>query len=183
MCDTRHSRHFCRPFRRFQELEEQTPVFSWTDCTFVIFAIFSPYSIQKRPEPQICPKFVPTIAFRGFNQGDPNLSKICRKFENLSGNCRFFFFFNFRHDKFGSPLIGTPKNNRRDKFWTNLGFGAFLNAVRGKRVRKYILVKTCCFWKGQKPRLPKTPCASSRSSQEKNSTALDESSEGVETSS
>ena len=33
------------------------------------------------------------------------------------------------------PLIGTPKNNRRDKFLTNLGFGAFLNAVRGGRVR------------------------------------------------
>ena len=26
---------------------------------------FSPYSIQKRPEPQICPKFVPAIVFGG----------------------------------------------------------------------------------------------------------------------
>ena len=35
------------------------------------------------------------------------------------------------------PLTGTPKNNRCDKFWANLGFRAFLNAVRGKRVRNY----------------------------------------------
>ena len=33
------------------------------------------------------------------------------------------------------PRTGTPKSNRWDKFWTNLGFGVFLNAVRGKRVR------------------------------------------------
>ena len=32
-------------------------------------------------------------------------------------------------------LTGTPKNNRWDKFRTNLGFRAFLKAVRGKRVR------------------------------------------------
>ena len=30
--------------------------------------------------------------------------------------------------------MGTPKNNRRDKFWTNLRFGALLNGVRGRRV-------------------------------------------------
>ena len=39
-----------------------------------------PFSIQKKcPEPQICSNFVPTIAFRGANQGDPNLSKSCLK--------------------------------------------------------------------------------------------------------
>ena len=32
------------------------------------------------------------------------------------------------------PLTGTPKKNCWDKFWTNLGFGAFLIAVRGKKV-------------------------------------------------
>ena len=44
---------------------------------------------------------------------------------------------NFRtnFDKCQSPRLEPQKNNRRDKFWTNLGFGAFLNAVRGKRVR------------------------------------------------
>ena len=34
-------------------------------------------STQKCPEPKICPKVVPTIVFRGSNQGGPNLSKIC----------------------------------------------------------------------------------------------------------
>ena len=34
------------------------------------------------------------------------------------------------------PLTGTLKNDRQDTFWTNLGFGAFLNAVRGRRVHK-----------------------------------------------
>ena len=33
------------------------------------------------------------------------------------------------------PLNGALKNNRRDKFWTDLGFGAFMNAVRGRKVR------------------------------------------------
>ena len=63
---------------------------------------FSPYSIQKRPEPQISRKFVPTIVFRGSNQGDPNLSKICRKFEKRQFPDKFS---NFRQifDKFGSP--------------------------------------------------------------------------------
>ena len=34
------------------------------------------------------------------------------------------------------PLIGTLTSNRWGKFWRNLGFGAFLNAVGGKRLRK-----------------------------------------------
>ena len=33
------------------------------------------------------------------------------------------------------PLTGTPQNNCWEKFCTNLGFRALLNAVRGKRVR------------------------------------------------
>ena len=40
---------------------------------------FSPYSIQKRPEPQICPKFVPIIVFRGSNQGGPEIVKNLKK--------------------------------------------------------------------------------------------------------
>ena len=63
------------------------------------------------------------------------MSKICRKFENLSGNCHFSIFRQI-FDKFGSPWLEPRKTIVGDKFWTNLGFGAFLNAVRGKRVRK-----------------------------------------------
>ena len=33
------------------------------------------------------------------------------------------------------PPQWNPENNRRDKFLTNLRFGPFLNAVRGRRVR------------------------------------------------
>ena len=50
---------------------------------------------------------------------DWNLSKICQ-------------------DLIPVRLTGTPENNRWDKFWTNLGFGAFLNAVRGKRARRFL---------------------------------------------
>ena len=49
----------------------------------------SPYSIQKRPEPQLCPKVVPAIAFGGSSQGDWNLSKI---YQYMSGNYRFSKF-------------------------------------------------------------------------------------------
>ena len=49
----------------------------------------------------------------------------------MSEDCGFSNFDNFF--QVFDPLIGTPKKNRWDKFWTNLGFGAFLNAVRGKR--------------------------------------------------
>ena len=43
-----------------------------------ITKLFSPYSIQKRPEPQICPKFVPAIVFGGPSQGVKNLQKIVK---------------------------------------------------------------------------------------------------------
>ena len=39
---------------------------------------------------------------------------------------------NFRQNF--DPLAGTPKNNRWDKFWTNLGFGAFFECCKGKKV-------------------------------------------------
>ena len=80
--------------------------------------------------PQICPKFVPAI-FWGFQSGGPksveNLSKFEKKviLRQILPNFHKFLI-----------LAATPKNNRWDKFWTNLGFGAFLNAVRGKGFRK-----------------------------------------------
>ena len=95
----------------------------------------APCSIHKCPEPQICPKFVPTIVFRGSNPGGPNLSKICRIMKKLSGNCRFSMFRQM-FDKFWSPGLQPWKTIVRDKFWTNLGFGPFFNAVRGRGVRK-----------------------------------------------
>ena len=61
-------------------------------------------NFSKCREPQICQKFVPKIVFQGSNQGDPNLSKICRKFEKRQFPDKFS---NFRQmfDKFGLPCL------------------------------------------------------------------------------
>ena len=102
------------------------------------------FSIQKRPERQFfVSKMCPDDSFSGFQSGGPNFVK---KFvENLS-NDNFRANFQQIFDRFSTDFrqifdkiwvllqIGTPKNNRRDKLLTNLGFGAFLNAVRGRRV-------------------------------------------------
>ena len=42
-------------------------------------------------------------------------------------------------DEKGVVQSGGLKNNRRDKFWANLGFGAFSNAVRGRRVAAIVI--------------------------------------------
>ena len=84
----------------------------------------APYSMQKCPEPEICPKFVRTIVFRDSNQGDPNLSKNCEILKLCQFPDKFQIFDKFLANfwQIWVPLIGIPKNNRRDKFWTNLGF-------------------------------------------------------------
>ena len=67
------------------------------------------YSLQKRPKPQICPKFVPAIVFGGSSQ----VTEICEK------SVKILKYGNFRtnFDKFfqiSVPLTGTPKNNNWD---------------------------------------------------------------------
>ena len=86
----------------------------------------APYSIRKHPEPQTCPKFVPTIVFRGSNQGDPIkcVKKLSDKTEKVSG--QVFHFFEKHLTNLG-PLDWNPENNRReilDKF----GVRGILNA-------------------------------------------------------
>ena len=85
--------------------------------------VFPLTAFKNTPETQICPKFVPAIVLGGFQSGGlkfvKNLSKCAR-------TCHFGQIF----DKFQSPGLEPPQNNRWDKFWTNLGFGVFLNAVR-----------------------------------------------------
>ena len=90
---------------------------------------FPPYSLQKRPKPQICPKFVPAIVLGGSSQGGAEIWKKLPKFVRFQTILTIF-------SRFQPSLTGTAQNNRWDKFWTNLGFRAFLKAVRGKRVRK-----------------------------------------------
>ena len=82
---------------------------------------FSPYSIQERPEPPICPTFVPAIVFGGSSQGGWNVSKI---FQNLSAKLPFFKFWQIL-DKFQSPRLEPPENNRSNKFWRIWGSGCF----------------------------------------------------------
>ena len=89
---------------------------------------FFPLQHSKTPRTPNLSKICPSDCFWGFQSGGQNFEKNC---QNLSENYGFTNFDNF-FQSFG-PLTGTPKNNRWDKFWTNLGFGAFLNAVRGEK--------------------------------------------------
>ena len=86
---------------------------------------FSPYSIRNRPESQI-PKFVKHL-FLGVPDRGQNFVKICLK------TTVFFFFFNFWQifDKISPPDWNTQKQSL-GQTWTQLGFGAFSNAVREK---------------------------------------------------
>ena len=80
------------------------------------------------------PKFVQNLSqrlFLGVPVRGTKIWKICQNLKNGNFRTNFDNFF-----QIFVPLTGTPKNNRWDKFWTNLGFRAFLSAVRGKRVRK-----------------------------------------------
>ena len=96
---------------------------------------FSPYSIQKRPEPQICPKFVPTIVFRGSNQGDQNLSKICRKFvENLKICLEIVVFQIF--DKFLTnfgPPDWNPEKQSLGQILDKFGIRGVFECCKGKK--------------------------------------------------
>ena len=92
-----------------------------TECLEPFFPL---QDSKKRPEPQICPKFVPAIVFGGSSQGDWNWSKICPKITVCQILTNFW--------QIQVPLTEATQNNLWGKFWTNLGFGAFLKAVRGK---------------------------------------------------
>ena len=96
----------------------------------------SPLQHSKKPRTPNLSKNCPNDCFSGFQSKGPKFVKkghFPANFFKLSGQ----FLTNL------VPLIRTPKNNRRDKFWTNLGFGAFSNAVRGRRARKLRVSKPC----------------------------------------
>ena len=88
---------------------------SWVANPFLL------YSFQKRPEPQICPKFVPAIVFGVSSQGDWNVSKICKRlFENyrLSNFDTFF-------DKFQSGRLEHQKTIAGPNIGQIWGSGVF----------------------------------------------------------
>ena len=86
----------------------------------VIANPFPPYSVQKRPRPQICLKFVAAIVFGGKN--------LCL---SLSENYRFS---NFDRDfsKFQSPGLEPPKTIAATNFGQIWGFGRFWTLQGGK---------------------------------------------------
>ena len=92
--------------------------------------------VPSAPNPKFVQNLSQTIVFGGSSQGDQKfvkkLSKIC-KTDNFQTNFQIFDKF---FSDFWSPWLEPPKTIARDRFWTNLGFGVFLNAVRGKSVRK-----------------------------------------------
>ena len=76
-------------------------------------------------------KICPSYCFGGFQSGGQKFEKNCQNLSENYGCSNFDNFFQIL-----DPRTGTPKNHRWDKFWTNLGFGAFWNAVRGRRFRE-----------------------------------------------
>ena len=100
-------------------------------CHSTIAKPFFPYSVQKRPEPQICPKFVPAIVFGGSGQGVQFLCQICPFCLKITV---FQILTNFSQI-FLDPPVWNPQKQSPGQIWTNLGFGAFLNAGRGRRFR------------------------------------------------
>ena len=89
------------------------------------------YSIQKRPEPQICPKFVPAIVFEGSSPGGLEFVKNCQNLKN--GNFRTNFDKVF--DKFQSPRLEPSKTIGATNFGQIWGSRHF-ECCKGKRVRK-----------------------------------------------
>ena len=84
----------------------------------------APYSIQKCPEPQICPKICPDNCFSGFQSGGPKCAK------NLSKNCKIcleIVVFQFRQifDKFGPPGLEPRKKIVETNFGQIWGLGHF----------------------------------------------------------
>ena len=93
------------------------------------------------------PKFVRNLSRRLFFGVPIRGARICQKLvenlmkkkETFSGN---FQIFDYVLTNSPPPLIGIPKNNRREKFWTSLGFRASLNAARGRRNSRF--QSMCC---------------------------------------
>ena len=87
-----------------------------------------PLQHSKTPWTPNLSKVCPSGGFWGFQSGGLEFVKDFSKFVKRTFSTNF--------GQIPVPLTGIPENNRWDKFWTNLGFGAFLNAVRGKGVCK-----------------------------------------------
>ena len=91
---------------------------------------FSPLQPSKKRRTPNLSKICPSDCFWGFQSRGQEIEKKCQNLKNRNFQTNFDNFF-----QIFDPLTGTPKNNRWDKFLTNLGFGAFSKAERRKRFR------------------------------------------------
>ena len=87
---------------------------------------------QEKTNPKLSKNLSRWLFFRVSVRGNRKLSKICHKKKKKT-----IIFGQILTNFWRISGLGTLKNNCRDKFWTNSGFGVFLNAVWGKSVRKY----------------------------------------------
>ena len=102
---------------------------------FVLRNLFPLTALKIAPNP----KFVQNLSQRLFLGVPVRGPKFVKNCQNLSENCGFSNFDSFLQI-FG-PLTGTPQRQSLGQILgqilDKLGFGAFLNAVRGKRSRKF----------------------------------------------
>ena len=109
------------------------PACSGMLSTHSLRALFPLTAFKNARTPSLS-KICPDDCFSGFQSGGPKFVKNVSENWKTTISGQIFKISTISWQSFGL-LIGAPKNNRRDKFWTNLGFGAFLKAVKGKRVR------------------------------------------------
>ena len=81
---------------------------------------FPPYSRQKRPKPQICPKFVPMLVLGGSSQGAWNLEKFVKIWKTV-----IFGQILTNFSKFQAPWLEPPKTSIGTNFGQIWGFGRF----------------------------------------------------------
>ena len=89
---------------------------------------FSPYSIQKRPEPQICQKFVAAIVVGGSSQGVKNLKKLSKFVWKL----RFFKFWQFFSNFW--PPDWNPQKQSLGQILDKFGVRGVFECCKGKKV-------------------------------------------------
>ena len=135
---------------------------NWRICpeTIVFFFFFNFWHIFVRSGPgKSNQRKVSSWTFhRGVLEQKFNVNRACfpkEKHQNSQKSAKFMNFSFWPFLWFGLPgrlliltNLGPPdcENNRRDRFWRNLGLGAFLNAVRGRSFRSTWLADEESSW-------------------------------------
>ena len=101
---------------------------------------FSPYSIQKHPEPQICPKICPSDCFSGFQSGGLKFVKNLSKFVR---NCRFSNFNKFLTNF--SPPDWNPEKQSLGQILDKFGVRSVFECCKGKKGSQVWCIPKDCF--------------------------------------